>query len=63
MRFSIIAIALSLAASVTAAPLEKRIVGGTAVGSNEIPFIAEFLSKNSPCTGFVIHPRVIMTGE
>ncbi|KAF9363748.1 hypothetical protein BGX34_003396 [Mortierella sp. NVP85] len=61
MRFSIIAIALSLAASVTAAPLEKRIIGGTAAGENEIPFIAEFLSRNSPCTGFVVHPRAIMT--
>ncbi|KAF9363749.1 Kallikrein 1- peptidase b1 [Mortierella sp. NVP85] len=62
MRFSLVAIALSVAATVTASPLEKRILGGKPVGETEIPFIAEMRNKRSPCSGFVIHPRVIMTG-
>jgi len=63
MRFSLVAIALSVAATVTASPLEKRILGGKPVGETEIPFIAEFRNKRSRCTGFVIHPQVVMTGE
>ncbi|KAK3823187.1 MAG: trypsin-like cysteine/serine peptidase domain-containing protein [Benniella sp.] len=61
MRFSLVAIALSVAATVTSSPLEKRILGGKPVGETEIPFIAEMRNKRSPCSGFVIHPQVIMT--
>jgi secreted trypsin-like serine protease len=64
MRFSIVTLTLALAASVTASPsLHKRIIGGETVGKNEIPFIAEFRNKRMKCTGFVVGPQTIMTGE
>jgi secreted trypsin-like serine protease len=64
MRFSAIALALTVAASATASPiLEKRIIGGSPAGKNEIPFIVEFRNKFKKCTGFLINPQTVMTGE
>ncbi|KAG0370139.1 hypothetical protein BGZ54_007569 [Gamsiella multidivaricata] len=61
---SIIALIVSLAFAATssASPvLEKRIVGGEPGQEGELPFIAQFVSRFSPCTGFLIGPQTIMT--
>ncbi|KAL1918557.1 uncharacterized protein VTP21DRAFT_3217 [Calcarisporiella thermophila] len=62
MRISSVLAILSLALACSAAPsLDKRIIGGTDVQPDELPFIAEIRNRRSPCTAFVIAPRVIMT--
>ncbi|KAG0206273.1 hypothetical protein BGX28_002270 [Mortierella sp. GBA30] len=61
---SIATLVLSLTGAVTtlASPiLQKRIVGGDAVKPGELPFIAQFMHRYSPCTGFLVGPQTIVT--
>ncbi|KAF9363747.1 Trypsin-2 [Mortierella sp. NVP85] len=61
MRFTIIALAASLVATATAAPLNKRIIGGGPVLEGDIPYIVEIQAKSGLCTGFLVDSQTIMT--
>jgi hypothetical protein len=63
MRFTIIALAASLVATATAAPLNKRIIGGAPVLKGDIPYIVEIQAKSGLCTGFLVDPQTVMTGK
>lgn len=63
MRFTIIALAASLVATATAAPLTKRIIGGGPVPQGDIPYIVEIQGKGGLCTGFLVGPQTVMTGK
>ncbi|KAK3807789.1 MAG: trypsin-like cysteine/serine peptidase domain-containing protein [Benniella sp.] len=60
MRFTIIALAVSLVATATAAPLDKRIIGGGPVLKDDIPYIVEIQAKGSLCTGFLVDSQTVM---
>lgn len=62
---SIAALIASLAGVATtfSSPIEKRILGGEPVKAGGLPFVAMFTFRGSRCTGSLIGPQTILTGN